>query len=339
MIAIHQDESRLVAVELTNGSRDGLLEKLMKIEQKIFGVYFRNPVLLAGGTCGFGEELADVLDFDNIGGIVTKSVTYDPRGGNAAPRVVEAGNAMLNSVGLANPGVDAVCSEKIPWMKENLSSLQVFVSVAGHVKDEYCAVVKRLEETGGFLGYELNLSCPNDVKLGGLPFALDQEALQEVVSSVRELTDRPILVKLAPNVPDIGLISRAAQVSGADGVTLINTIPGLTINVHSQKAELGAGKGGVSGPALRAVGVHAVHCARQQTTIPLIGVGGIMNEYDAVQYLLAGASLVQVGTATFADPRTAQRIARGIVTFCENKGVDSITDLIGAYGDEPEDRV
>ncbi len=180
----------------------------------------------------------------NIGGIVTKSVTYDPRGGNAAPRVVEAGNAMLNSVGLANPGVDAVCSEKIPWMKENLSSLQVFVSVAGHVKDEYCAVVKRLEETGGFLGYELNLSCPNDVKLGGLPFALDQEALQEVVSSVRELTDRPILVKLAPNVPDIGLVSRAAQVSGADGVTLINTIPGLTINVHSQKAELGAGKGG-----------------------------------------------------------------------------------------------
>ena len=303
----------------------------MQIEQNLFGANFRNPVLLAGGTWGFGEELVEVIDLDTLGGIVTKSVTYEPRKGNAAPRVVEAGNAMLNSVGLANPGVEMVCSQKIPWMKENLSSIQVFVSVAGHVIDEYCSVVKRLEKTGGFLGYELNLSCPNDVKLGGLPFALDQEALSEVVSSVRKLTERPILVKLAPNVPDIGLVSETAEASGADGLTLINTMPGLTINVDSQEAELGAGQGGVSGPALRAVGVHAVHCANKKTTIPLVGVGGIMNEYDAIQYLLAGASLVQVGTATFADPRSAQETAQGIERFCENQGIDSISDLIGAY--------
>jgi len=308
----------------------------MQIEQRLFGVNFRNPVLMAGGTCGFGEELNEVIDFVNLGGMVTKSVTYEPRKGNPAPRVVEAGNAMLNSVGLANPGVELVCSEKIPWMQENLPSMHVFVSVAGHVKDEYCAVVKRLEEVGGFLGYELNLSCPNDVKLGALPFALDIETLQEVVSSVRELTERPILVKLAPNVPDIGLVSMKAEVSGADGLTLINTMPGLTINVHSQQAELGAGNGGVSGPALRAVGVHAVHCAKKKTTIPLVGVGGIMNEYDAIQYLLAGASLVQVGTATFANPRTAQEVALGIEKFCENEGIGSIIDLIGAYGHSEE---
>ncbi|MDE0806574.1 MAG: dihydroorotate dehydrogenase [Longimicrobiales bacterium] len=308
----------------------------MQIEQEIFGVRFRNPVLLAGGTCGFGEELNDVLDFDRLGGIVTKSVTYDPRVGNAAPRVVEAGNAMLNSIGLANPGVEVVCSDKIPWMNENLPSLQVFISVAGHLKEEYCAIVKRLEKTGGFLGYELNLSCPNDVKMEGMPFALDPESLKEVVSSVRELTDRPILVKLAPNVPDIGLVAQAAEVNGADGVTLINTIPGLAIDVHSQKAELGAGQGGVSGPALRAVGVYAVHRARQKTRIPLVGAGGIMNEYDAIQYLLAGASLVQVGTATFANPRAAQGIARGIVRFCENQKIDCISSLIGAYTDDVE---
>ena len=303
----------------------------MRLSQTLFGATFHNPVLLAAGTCGFGEELKDALDLEALGGIVTKSVTLEPRAGNAAPRVVEAGNAMLNSVGLANPGLKRVCSEKLPWMREHLASIQVFVSVAGHTTDEYWRIVEGLESVGGFLGYELNLSCPNDTRLGGLPFALDPEALRGVVEGARGLTDRPLLVKLAPNVPDIGPVAEAAEDAGADGVTLVNTMPGLVIDVASRSAALGAGSGGLSGPALRAVGVHAVHRARACTSIPLLGVGGITNAGDAIQYLLAGASLVQVGTATFADPRAAQMVVRGIAHYGEKMGVDDIRDLIGVY--------
>jgi len=303
----------------------------MRLSQTLFGATFHNPVLLAAGTCGFGEELEDALDLEALGGIVTKSVTLEPRAGNPPPRVVEAGNAMLNSVGLANPGLERVCSEKLPWMREHLSSIQVFVSVAGHVPDEYWRIIEGLESVGGFLGYELNLSCPNDTRLGGLPFALDPDALRVVVEGARKLTDRPLLVKLAPNVPDIGPVAEAAEDAGADGVTLVNTMPGLIIDITSRRAALGAGSGGLSGPALRAVGVHAVHRARACTSIPLLGVGGITVAEDAIQYLLAGASLVQIGTATFADPRTAQTVAKGIARYGEKMGIENIQDLIGAY--------
>ena len=308
----------------------------MRLSQTLFGANFQNPVLLAAGTCGFGEELQDALDLDALGGIVTKSVTLEPRLGNPAPRLVEAGNAMLNSVGLANPGLDRVCSEKLPWMREHLSRIQVLLSVAGHTPDEYWRIVEGLESVGGFLGYELNLSCPNDTRLGGLPFALDPDALRRVVEGARELTDRPLLVKLAPNVPDIGPVAEAAEDAGADGVTLVNTMPGLIIDIPSRRASLGAGSGGLSGPALRAVGVHAVHRARAHTSVPLVGVGGIADAGDAIQYLLAGASLVQIGTATFADPRTAQRVGREIKRYGEKMGIESIEDLVGAY--QAEDR-
>ena len=303
----------------------------MRLSQNLFGATFHNPVLLAAGTCGFGEEFKDALDLRSLGGIVTKSVTLEPRVGNPPPRVVEAGNAMLNSVGLANPGLERVCSEKLPRMREHLSGIQVFVSVAGHIPDEYWRIVEGLESVGGFLGYELNLSCPNDARLGGLPFALDPDALRGVVEGARRLTDRPLLVKLAPNVPDIGPVAEAAEEAGADGLTLVNTMPGLVIDIESRSAALGAGSGGLSGPALRAVGVHAVHRARASTSIPLLGVGGITEVGDALQYLLAGASLVQVGTATFADPRAAQRVAKGIARYGEKMGVEDIQDLIGAY--------
>ena len=308
-----------------------VIESTMRLSQNLFGATFHNPVLLAAGTCGFGEEFKDALDLRSLGGIVTKSVTLEPRVGNPPPRVVEAGNAMLNSVGLANPGLERVCSEKLPRMREHLSGIQVFVSVAGHLPDEYWRIVEGLESVGGFLGYELNLSCPNDARLGGLPFALDPDALRGVVEGARRLTDRPLLVKLAPNVPDIGPVAEAAEEAGADGLTLVNTMPGLVIDIESRSAALGAGSGGLSGPALRAVGVHAVHRARASTSIPLLGVGGITEVGDALQYLLAGASLVQVGTATFADPRAAQRVAKGIARYGEKMGVEDIQDLIGAY--------
>ena len=303
----------------------------MRLSQTLFGATFHNPVLLAAGTCGFGEELSDALDLEAVGGIVTKSVTLEPRLGNPAPRVVEAGNAMLNSVGLANPGLERVCSEKLPWMREHLSGIQVFVSVAGHIPDAYWRIVEGLESVGGFLGYELNLSCPNDARLGGLPFALDPEALCGVVEGARKLTDRPLLVKLAPNVPDIGPIAEAAEDAGADGLTLVNTMPGLVIDIASRSAALGAGSGGLSGPALRAVGVHAVHRARACTSTTLLGVGGITTAEDAIQYLLAGASLIQIGTATFADPRAAQTVVTGIAQYVEKIRVENLQDLIGAY--------
>jgi len=303
----------------------------MRLEQTLFGVKFQNPILLAAGTCGFGEELGGVLNLGALGGIVTKSVTLEPRTGNAAPRVVEAGDAMLNSIGLANPGLQRVLEEKLPWMKEHLADIRVFVSVAGHTPEEFWRIVEGLEREEGFLGYELNLSCPNDTLRGGLPFALDCEALREVVVGARQLTQRPLLVKLAPNVPDIGPVAEAAEAAGAARITLLNTMPGLIIDVESKCAALGAGSGGLSGPALRAVGVHAVHRARACTTVPLVGVGGVTGTGDALQYLLAGASLVQIGTATFADPRAAQRVVAGIASYGERTGLESVTDLIGAY--------
>lgn len=276
----------------------------------LFGAHFANPVLLAAGTCGFGREVSSVIDLRALGGLVTKSVTLEPRWGNPAPRVAEFRAGMLNSIGLANPGAHAVRAEKLPWIRDHLGSIQVLVSVAGHTVEEYLRVVEILDDGEGFLGYELNLSCPNDARRNSLPFALDPEALSLVTRGVRERTGRPILVKLAPNTPDWEPIVRAAEESGADGLTLVNTLPGLALDGEGGKPLLGAGSGGVSGPALRAFGVHAVRTAARFTRLPLIGVGGIASAADAAQYLLAGASLVQIGTASFWDPRTSERVVR-----------------------------
>ncbi len=302
----------------------------MRLEQTIFGARFRNPVMLAAGTCGFGEELIQVTDLDALGGLVTKSVTLEARHGNPAPRVAEVGSAMINSIGLTNPGLDAVRTEKLPWIREHLGNLQVFVSVAGHTPDEYYTIVETLNDESGFLGFELNLSCPNDSRLGGLPFALDHGALEEVMRGVRSRTRRPLLAKLAPNDPAIGATAALAAEAGADGVTLVNTLPGLVIDAATRRPLLGAGPGGVSGPAIRAVGVHAVWQAKKSTEVPLVGVGGITNGEDAVQYLLAGASLVQVGTASFADPRAGERVVGGLRAYGKKMGIAAVDELVGA---------
>jgi len=277
-----------------------------------FGVSFRNPVLLASGTCGFGKELSEVVALSELGGIVTKSVTLEPRAGNPAPRVMEWGEGMINSVGLANPGVERVAREQLPWIRENLSDLQVLVSVAGHREGEYARIVETLDSSDGFLGYELNLSCPNDQDLTGAPFALDESALARVVAAVRRITERPIVIKLAPNAPDLPRAARAGVEAGADGVTLINTMPALVLHGDPGHPALGAGPGGMSGPALRPAGVEAVRRVREAITVPVLGVGGILGAADARDYLRAGADLVQVGTANFADPRAATRIARSL---------------------------
>ena len=278
----------------------------------LFGTTFQNPVLLAAGTCGFGRELAGVVDLEALGGIVTKSVTREARQGNPAPRITEFGAGMLNSIGLANPGMDAVRRDHLPWLAGNLKRARVLVSVAGHAPDEYPTVVAHLDGADGFLGFELNLSCPNDTRRGGLPFALDGDALAGVVEACRRITERPLLVKLAPNDPRLADTARRAAEAGADGLTLVNTLPGRVLRPDGRPV-LGAGQGGVSGPALRPVGLQAVSVVRAAVDLPLVGVGGVLTATDARAYLQLGASLVQMGTATFASPRQPERVARRLV--------------------------
>lgn len=309
----------------------------MSLEQALLGVTFQNPVLLAAGTCGFGEELSQVLDLDALGGLVTKSVTREPRGGNPSPRVSEFGAGMINSIGLANPGVERVRTEKLPWIREHLGATHVLVSVAGGSEEDYTDVVSALDPEPGFLGFELNLSCPNDTELHGLPFSLDPDALARVVAACRARTDRPLVAKLAPNAPDPAAAAKVAQESGADGVTMVNTLPGLVIDPDTGRAALGAGPGGVSGPALRPVGVHATWRAAGAVDVPVIGAGGITCAGDAIQYLRAGASLVQVGTASFADPRAAQRVINGLTRHMRRLGIASIDSLIGTASIGPRE--
>jgi dihydroorotate dehydrogenase (NAD+) catalytic subunit len=235
---------------------------------------------------------------------------------------------MINSIGLANVGVERVRSEKLPWLARRLRSAKVLANVAGASVAEYVHVVERLDDAEGFVAYELNVSCPN-VERGGAIFSAREDLLAEVVSAVRRVTRRPISVKLAPNVPDMGRMAAVAVDAGADALTLVNTFPGLLFDLVTRRAVLGAGTGGVSGPAVLPMGVHAVWQARQQVTVPIIGVGGIRTARDALQYLLAGASLVQIGTATFADPRAALRVLTGLERWGDRQGVGAIGEIVG----------
>lgn len=300
----------------------------MNLSVELFGVSFRNPILLAAGTCGFGQELADVLDVDAVGGFVTKSVTLEPRAGNPPPRVTEFEGGMLNSVGLANPGLARTRSEKLPWIAANVRRAQVFVSLAGHSVQEFFSLVEGLDDAPGFLGFELNLSCPNDARRGGAPFALDPQAVAEIVSGCRARTERPLLAKLAPNDPDTGGTARTATDAGADGITLVNTMPGLLLAPGTGEPELGAGAGGMSGPALRPAGLRAVREARARTALPLLGVGGVLAAPDAVAYARAGASLVQIGTASFAMPTAGPHLVRNLERWGRRRGITTWTHLV-----------
>jgi dihydroorotate dehydrogenase (NAD+) catalytic subunit len=273
-------------------------------------------------------EVAGVVDLERLGGIVTKSVTLEPRNGNPAPRVSEFSGGMINSVGLANPGLASTRRDKLPWLAANLREARVFVSLAGHTVDEYFQLVEGLDDGPGFLGFEINLSCPNDARRDGPPFALDPDAVAEIVAGCRTRTERPLLAKLAPNDPDIPRTVRVATDAGADGLTLVNTAPGILLRADSGMPELGAGPGGVSGPALLPVGLRAVREARRSTHLPLVGVGGVLAPPDAVAYARAGASLVQMGTASFAAPRAGTDLAAGLGRWGREHAVAGWTDLI-----------
>ncbi|MBI4408929.1 MAG: dihydroorotate dehydrogenase [Gemmatimonadetes bacterium] len=303
----------------------------MQLGQEVFGVAFQNPVLLASGTCGYGQELDGLLDLDALGGLVTKAVTPEPRDGNPALRAAEFEAGMLNSIGLANVGLDRFRAEKLPWLAARLRRARVLVNVAGRSVEEYMRVVAALDGETGFLGYELNVSCPN-VKEGGVLFSTRADQLEAVVRAARAATKRPLVVKLSPHVPDIGRMAEIAVGAGADGLTLINTFPGLLFDIDSRAPVLGAGIGGVSGAAVLPMGVYAVWQARRRVDVPILGVGGIRSAEDAVQYFLAGASLVQIGTASFANPRTAERVLKGLAAYGRRHGLEDIRELVGAGG-------
>jgi len=303
----------------------------MNLAQEILGARFQNPVLLASGTCGYGQELDGLIDLDALGGLAIKAVTPEPREGNPPPRVAEFDAGMINSVGLANVGLERVAEEKLPWLASRLRRAQVLVNVAGRTVEDYVQVVERLDPLPGFFAFELNLSCPN-VEEGGVLFSTREDLLAEVIRTVRVHTRRPLFVKLAPNVPDIGRMAEIAVEAGADGLTLINTFPGLLFDLESRRPLVGAGPGGVSGPAILPMGVHAVWRARQRVDVPIIGAGGIRSGADALQYLLAGANLVEVGTALFSDPRTPGRVLSQLGRYGRRAGVADIRELIGAGG-------
>lgn len=300
----------------------------MRLDLELFGARFQNPVLLAAGTCGFGQEVADVVDLDSLGGFVTKSVTVEPRNGNKAPRVTEFAGGMLNSVGLANPGLEKSRREKLPWIAANVRKARVLVSLAGHTVEDYFTLIEGLDGCDGFLGFEVNLSCPNDARRGGPPFALDPAAVAEIVAGCRKRTRRPLVAKLAPNDPDLPNTVRTATDAGADGLTLVNTIPGILLESGSGAPILGAGNGGVSGPALLPVGLRAVKDSREHTKLPLLGVGGVLTAHDAVAYARAGASLVQMGTASFAAPRAGEQLVGALASWGRAHGVAAWTDLV-----------
>lgn len=301
----------------------------MKLPQQLFGVTFQNPIMLASGTCGYGEELDGLIDIDALGGIVTKALTAEPRAGNAAPRVTEFEAGMINSVGLANVGLDEFRAHKLPWLAARLKHAHVLVNVAGRTVEEYVHIIDQVEADAGFLGFELNVSCPN-VKEGGASFSAREDLLEEVVRHARAATKRPLVVKLAPNVPDIARMARVAAEAGADGLTLINTFPGLLFDLDTRRPIIGAGSGGVSGPAILPMGVHAVQQVTSSVQLPVIGVGGVRSHEDALQYLLAGASLVQIGTASFADPRAPERVLSGLEQYASRYRITDIHQLIGA---------
>jgi dihydroorotate dehydrogenase (NAD+) catalytic subunit len=292
------------------------------------GLSFQNPIVLAAGTAAYGRELDGVVDLDALGGLVTKAVSVAPRSGAPSPRVAEFAGGMMNAVGLANPGLAAVRERELPWLADHLRRARVLVNVIGNAIDEFVAVVEGLEASPVVAGYELNVSCPN-VKHGGMEFGADCAVLAELVGAVRRSTRRPIFVKLSPALPDVAGTATAAVDAGADGISVVNTIPGLVIDPETRRPVLGFGNGGASGVGLLPVGVLATWKVSRAVRVPVMGVGGIAAPADVVQYLLAGATLVGVGTAALVDPRVPERLVAGLGRWCERHGITTLTDVIG----------
>lgn len=287
----------------------------------------RNPVVTASGTFGSGREYADFVDLARLGAVVTKGVSMEPWAGNDSPRIAETPSGMLNSIGLQNPGAEAFCAGDLAWLATQ--DVPAIVNLVGHSVEEYRAVTERLDDEPAIAAFELNISCPN-VDAGGMAFGTSCPAAAEVVRAVRAATSKTLIVKLSPNVTDIAEIARAVEAEGADAVSLINTLLGMVIDTRTFRPVLARGLGGLSGPAVRPVAVRMVWQVARAVGVPVIGMGGIASVTDAVEFMLAGATAVAVGTANFVDPTTTVAIAEGLEHFCARRGLASVGDLIGA---------
>lgn len=290
----------------------------------------RSPVITASGTFGYGHEYQGLLDFSRLGAVTAKGITLRPREGNPPPRICETHSGMLNSIGLENPGVDAFIVEKLPWCAER--GIPVIANINGQTPDEYAELAARLTSCSGVAAIEINVSCPN-VEHGGMEFGRDPTATAQVVGAVREATTLPVIVKLSPNVTSIVEIAKAAVDVGAEVLSLINTLLGMSIDISARRPRIARGVGGLSGPAIKPVAVRMVWEVHQALPgVPIIGMGGIMTGGDAIEFMLAGASAVGVGTATFVTPSAANEVLDGMVEYASGVGVERLADLVGALG-------
>ena len=294
---------------------------------KIGSVDFKNPIFVASGTYGYGTEVSELADITVLGAIVTKSVTRYPREGNPPPRIVETPSGMLNSIGLANIGVEAYIKKMIPLYEE--LKTPIIMNIAGSTDDEYCEVLELTElVSSNIVGYEINISCPN-VNAGGMEFGVDCDLTEQLTTRLRKLTDRLLIMKLSPNVTDIAAIGVAAEKGGADALSAINTLVGMSINTTNKKSNIHYGYGGLSGPAIKPVGLACVHKIYQAVDIPLIGIGGITSADDVLEYVLAGAAAVEVGTANYRDPNVSNSIIVELDTLLDQNDIGSVPELVG----------
>lgn len=299
----------------------------MKTDFTIGSANFKNRVLVASGTFGYGDETKELVDVAGLGGIVTKSLSWKPRDGNPPRRITETPSGMLNSIGLANIGVHAFIEKKLPYLRT--LDTTIVVNIAASSVEEYCDVLRLLDDQEGVDAYEINVSCPN-VKEGGLNFGTDCSKTAEITSKLRPLTKKPLLMKLTPNVTHVSEFAKAVESEGADGISLINTLIGMAVDIRTRKPKLSTVTGGLSGPAIKPIALAKVYEAVQAVDIPVIGVGGIVSAEDAIEFLLVGASAIQVGTANFIDPTTGVHVAQGIEEYCRKSGISDVGELVGA---------
>ena len=292
------------------------------------GIELANPVIASSGTFGYGIEFEEIISFEQIGGLVTKGISLEPMAGHPAPRIIQTAAGMLNAIGLQNVGVEEYIAKKLPPMRR-YPGCKVFVNVFGSTVGEYTQVIERLNEAEGIAAYELNVSCPN-VHAGGLAFGADPHELEYLVRKARAVSARPLFVKLTPNVTSIGHMAKVCEDNGADAISLVNTFLAMSIDAETRKPRLTNITGGLSGPAIKPIALRMVYETACAVGIPVVGMGGIVTPEDAVEFMLAGASAIQVGTASYADPRATERLAKGLETWCRNHEVERISSLIGA---------
>jgi dihydroorotate dehydrogenase (NAD+) catalytic subunit len=300
------------------------INNLLSIE--VAGIRFSNPVTTASGTCGYGLDLKELIDLNKLGGIFTKGLSARPMRGNAPWRIVETHGGMLNAIGLQNIGARTFIDEKLPELRKYTT--QIIPNVFGYTIEEYIEAIEILEAGSGIAAYELNISCPN-VKSGGESFANSPQQAAAVTEAVKKASSRPVIVKLSPNVTDIAEVARAVEAAGADALSVINTAVGMSIDIHTRRPRLANVTGGLSGPAIKPIAVRCVFQTRRAVSIPIIGIGGIATAEDALEFIIAGASVIQVGTANFYDPSASMKIIDGLADYCRKHNLDNISALVG----------